>query len=216
MTDHLSSPLAPLPVNVRPRLGETTDHYIQRLARANHLRPSDLLQHLTPPPHKTGRRPQLNRLAALSGRSTDVLANTLTNAGPTAEPTPSILRLQHHSALNDTGHNVTSLIKHNARRSNNSLKQIADTWKIPLWLLRRVLDPRFPDPKPPLRASMSEDTYRTIWEHYMQGATPTQTWHNLLDDHVDWIPLTTVTKLFLRFSEENGTAELDDANDPRY
>lgn len=66
------------------------------------------------------------------------------------------------------------------------------------------------DPKPPLRASMSEDTYRTIWEHYLQGATPTQTWHNLLDDHVDWIPLTTVTKLFLRFSEENDAAELNE------
>jgi hypothetical protein len=54
---------------------------------------------------------------------------------------------------------------------------------------------------------MSEDTYRTIWEHYLQGATPTQTWHSLLDDHVDWIPLTTVTKLFLRFSEESNEAE---------
>jgi hypothetical protein len=34
---------------------------------------------------------------------------------------------------------------------------------------------------------MSKDTYRTVWEHYIQGATSTQTWHNLLDDHVDWI-----------------------------
>lgn len=207
MTDHLPLPLAPLPINVRPRLGETTDHYIQRLARANHLRPSDLLQHLTPPPHKTGRRPQLSRLAALSGRSTEILTKTLADAGPAAEPTPSDLRLQHHPALNDNGHNITSLIKHNARRNKNGLRQIADTWKIPLWLLRRVLSPRFPDPKPPLRASMTDDTYRTIWEHYVRGATPTQTWHSLLDDHVDWIPLPTVTRLFIRFSEENGSAE---------
>ncbi|MER6557480.1 TniQ family protein [Streptomyces sp. NPDC001027] len=211
MTEHLPLPLAPLPINVRPRLGESTDHYIQRLARANHLRPSELLQHLTPPPHKTGRRPQLSRLAALSGRPADVLENTLADAGPAAEPTPSDLRLQHHPELHDNnGHNITSLVKHNARRNKNGLRQIADTWKIPLWLLRRVLNPRFPDPKPPLRASMSEDTYRTIWEHYLQGATPTQTWHNLLDDHVDWIPLTTVTKLFLRFSEENDAAELNE------
>ncbi|WP_331743342.1 hypothetical protein OG762_47615 (plasmid) [Streptomyces sp. NBC_01136] len=61
---------------------------------------------------------------------------------------------------------------------------------------------------------MSEDTYRTVWEHYTQGATPTQTRHNLLDEHVDWIPLTTVTKLFLRFSEENATAELANRERP--
>jgi len=57
---------------------------------------------------------------------------------------------------------------------------------------------------------MSEDTHRKIWEHYIQGATPTQIWHSLLDDHVDWIQLTTVTKLFLRFSEESNTAELNE------
>lgn len=152
MTDNLPLPLAPLPINVRSRLGETTDHYIQRLARANHLRPSELLQHLTPPPHKTGRRPQLSRLAAVSGHSTDVLANILADAGPAAEPTPSDLRLQQHPALHDNGHSITSLIKHDARRNKNILRQIADTWKIPLWLLKRVLSPRFPDPKPPLRA----------------------------------------------------------------
>lgn len=40
------------------------------------------------------------------------------------------------------------------------------------------------------------------------------TWHNLLGDHVDWIPLTTVTALFIRFSEEDDTAELNEL-DPR-
>ncbi|MGW3493535.1 hypothetical protein [Streptomyces sp. NPDC001020] len=76
--------------------------------------------------------------------------------------------------------------------------------------MRRVLSPHFPDPQPPLRASMSEYTYRTIWGYYLQGATPTQTWHNLLDDHVDWIPLTTVTTLFIRFSKDDDAAELNE------
>lgn len=198
LTEHLPLPLAPLPINVRPRLGESTDRYIQRLARANRLRPSELMQRLTPPPHKSGRGPQLGRLAALSGCSADVLVNTLAGAGPAAEPTSSGLRLQRHPALHD----------------NNGLRQIADMWKIPLRLRRRVLNPRLPDPKPPLRVSMPEDTYRTIWEHCLQGATPTQTWHNLLDDHVDWIPLITVTTLLICFPKEDGTGGLNE-RDPQ-
>ncbi|MFD7408413.1 TniQ family protein [Streptomyces sp. NPDC059866] len=121
-------PLVPLPINVRPRLGETTDHYIQRLARANHLRPSDLLQHLTPPPHKTGRRPQLSRLAALSGRSTEVLAKTLADAGPADpadhrhEAVPPLLRRERFSRTQRT--RVTQATQTSMRIAQPSLRQI--------------------------------------------------------------------------------------------
>ncbi len=38
----MTAELVRLPMRVRPNLGESTDSYIRRLARANHLRPSYL------------------------------------------------------------------------------------------------------------------------------------------------------------------------------
>ena len=57
----------PLPRPVRPQHGETAEHFIHRLAHANHLKPSYLRSCLT---QSGGPGPiQLNELAALTGRA---------------------------------------------------------------------------------------------------------------------------------------------------
>lgn len=74
---HLPDHPAPLPIRVRPRPTEPIGSYIDRLARANHLKSKDLRTHLCEPPQHRG-RPRLNRLAAVSGHSESALLRALT------------------------------------------------------------------------------------------------------------------------------------------
>ncbi|MFC7818662.1 hypothetical protein ACFUTR_28985 [Streptomyces sp. NPDC057367] len=203
MNDNLPfPPLVPLPIDVRPRLGETTINYVQRLARANHLKTSELIRILAPPPHTIGQKPALKRVAMASGRSTEVLALTLADATPAHLPvwTKPDLQLRNHASLIGLGFNKTGLIKHEAGGSKQSLRQIAHRWQVPLWLLKRILSPRFPNERPVPRSAMPEDTYQRIKRHYTQGLTATQSWRSFLDDHDTWLTLTTVTKLYLDFA----------------
>jgi len=66
-------------MTLRPHLGESTDSYIRRLARANHLTPSYLHGFLCGPPNWFG-KPRLLRLAAVTGHSPDALQYTLADA----------------------------------------------------------------------------------------------------------------------------------------
>jgi hypothetical protein len=68
----------PLPVRPRPRPGETTATYIQQLALANHL-PERYLRSYLSATAATGGHPDLNRLAAVSGRAPAVLQRALTD-----------------------------------------------------------------------------------------------------------------------------------------
>lgn len=72
-------PAAPLPMRVRPHLGESTENYIRRLAKANHLRPSALHAIACGPPNWTG-KPRPDRLAVLTGHPADHLNLALTDA----------------------------------------------------------------------------------------------------------------------------------------
>ncbi|MEU4129675.1 hypothetical protein [Streptomyces wuyuanensis] len=81
--------LARLPVQVAPRLGEETDSFIRRLARANHLKPSYLHGYLCGPPFWFG-KPQLDRLADATGRSPHALERALSDASsPEAASSPT-------------------------------------------------------------------------------------------------------------------------------
>lgn len=44
---------------------------------------------------------------------------------------------------------------------------------------------------------MTEDNYRRIKTHYSQGLTATETRRCFLDNHDSWIPLTTITALYI-------------------
>jgi hypothetical protein len=66
----------PLPVGVRPVVGESAESYIRRLARANHLKPSYLRRHLATPQGSYGPI-QPDQLAAVTGRSLPALLQAL-------------------------------------------------------------------------------------------------------------------------------------------
>jgi hypothetical protein len=102
---------------------------------------------------------------------------------------------------------MTGLIKQDARWNKASLRLIAKSWQIPLWGLKRILSPRFADPNPPARAFMTEDNYRRIKPYCSQGLTATETWRCFLDNHDSWIPLTTITALYITLARELQLAE---------
>ena len=78
--------LRTLPIDVRPRIGESVEGYIRRLARANHLRPSYLYQYLCIPRHHNGTL-QPGLLAEITGRPLTVLERVL----PALRPQPPAL-----------------------------------------------------------------------------------------------------------------------------
>jgi hypothetical protein len=113
------------------------------------------------------------------------------------------IRWSGASPRSRSGCTGTGLIKHEAAWSKHSLRQIAHRWRVPLWLLKRILSPRFPNERPvPRPAVLPEVYYQRIKDHYAQGLTATQSWRSFLDDHDTWLTLTTVTKLYLRFARE--------------
>ncbi|RSN59626.1 hypothetical protein DMH12_10250 [Streptomyces sp. WAC 04229] len=75
-TPNTGSKLPPLPMQVRPHLGEGIASYIQRLAQANHLSPNELTAVLRP----SGRTPDLHRLAQLTNSTVDALRRALPDA----------------------------------------------------------------------------------------------------------------------------------------
>ncbi|MFF2852114.1 TnsA-like heteromeric transposase endonuclease subunit [Streptomyces sp. NPDC058001] len=79
MNSELPPRFAPLPVRLRPCLGESANSYIRRLARANHLKPSFLHCYLCGPPQWFG-KPLLEHLATAAGRSPEVLERALADA----------------------------------------------------------------------------------------------------------------------------------------
>lgn len=79
MNSELPPRFAPLPVRLRPCLGEATNSYIRRLARANHLEPSFLHCYLSGPPQWFA-RPLLENLAVAAGRSPQALERALADA----------------------------------------------------------------------------------------------------------------------------------------
>lgn len=212
MTGTLPKPLSPLPANVRPRLGESTVHYVQRLAHANHLKPTHLLNILNGPlAARSAAAVDIGRLATLSARSMTTLKNTLADIGPPVLPvnTQSAIGLARlateRSRLRSS--NIVGQIKHDALRNKGSLRQIADTWGLPRWLIKKILIPTFPDMNPIIigrTTHLSDEHYSLLAAHYHQGATPGQAWRDLVDNHDTWITSAVVLRQFSAFDQERG------------
>ncbi|WP_194238762.1 TniQ family protein [Streptomyces spongiae] len=187
MTGSSAERLAELPVNVRPRLGESTDSYVRRLARANHLKPSDLHCLLVGPPNWFG-KPRIERLAAVSGRSETALQRALSDASSArgrAKPTPRTLRIHAHKALKQGSRDMTLPIQYDALGGGTSVRQIAQRWNVPRWLVRRVLDSAvFPDRQTPRnRYVMTGPVKEQINSMIVSGMGPKEIWTELMDVH---------------------------------
>ncbi|MGW5003567.1 hypothetical protein ACWEP8_38610 [Streptomyces hydrogenans] len=82
----MTTRLAPLPIRVRPNLGEGTASYLRRLATANHLPPGHLDAIVFPSPTS---HMDLNVLAQLTGHSAAALRRTLIDAPGRIDTEPS-------------------------------------------------------------------------------------------------------------------------------
>jgi TniQ protein len=75
--------LSPLPMQVRPNLGEGLASYIRRLARTNHLPPKELASFIFPEGNSAA---DLDSLAQLTNRTVDALRRALVDAPGRAAP----------------------------------------------------------------------------------------------------------------------------------
>jgi hypothetical protein len=130
--------LARLPVQVAPRLGEETDSFIRRLARANHLKLSYLHGYLCGPPFWFG-KPQLGRLADATGRSPHALERALSDAGSPrgrVKPNPRYPGSDPFPGRSE----LCFLISDDARDGTMTIRALAERYQVPRWTVRLVLD----------------------------------------------------------------------------
>ncbi|WP_327591525.1 TraK family protein [Streptomyces chartreusis] len=170
-----------LPVQVRPRFGETADAYVRRLARANHLKPSYLHGFLTGTPNWFG-RPQLERLAALADRSPEVLERVLTDARPPRrrrKTGPS--RKPKRTAKTE----LYQRIRHDAEAEGLSMRALVRRHHVTWRTVRAALDSPEPQPRKPMtrRPSAIDPVKQLIDSLIKEGHTPKEIWASLMDEH---------------------------------
>jgi hypothetical protein len=164
-----------LPIDVRPRVGESVEGYIRRLARANHLRPSYLYQYLCTPQYHGGTlQPEL--LAQITGRPLSVLERVLPSlrlrkpATPLPPPRrfatgPERIRL--YAAIRrdaETGYSIRALaaLHHvHCRTVRHALTSLAPPQRKQLPRRRKTVD----HVRPHVDALIAKGlTARAIWE----------------------------------------------------
>ncbi|MFI6063274.1 TniQ family protein [Streptomyces sp. NPDC051286] len=182
MTQDPEPPLSQLPIQVRPRRGEPIGSYIRRLARANHLKPSYLHGFLTGSTNWFG-NPQLERLAALTGRSPDLLQRVLAGAeaprrrrkpGPPSTSTKKVDKKELYQR-----------IRHDAETEALSARALERRHGVTWRTVRAALDGHDPRPrKPPPRRSTAIDPVQPLINAMIEaGHGPTQIWVQLMDKH---------------------------------
>lgn len=194
--------LRPLPARPRPITGETTDAYIRRLARANHLKPSYLRGFVAGPPNYLG-RPRPERLAILTGRTQTALGRALSDLIPpdplTRVERPAPSRFVTRSADKPA---LFAAIRRDAREEGLSIRALADRHHVH----RRTVLQALASPTPPPRKSRSVREYPALdrvrpaidamLEQYdaAQAEPPTvrMVWERLLDEHDATVSYATV------------------------
>ncbi|MBT2491387.1 TniQ family protein [Streptomyces sp. ISL-96] len=182
MTETLPGRLARLPVQVSPRLGEGTDSYIRRLARANHLKPSYLHGFLCGPPFWFG-KPRLERLADVTGRTTANLQQALFDVS-----TPRLRYRTGPGRAARIAHRQPDLytqLQNAARDEGLTVRELASRHGIPRWLIRNALASNRPLPRdlPARQAPVTRPIAPLIDSMLHAGLGPREIWTALMDQH---------------------------------
>jgi AraC-like DNA-binding protein len=181
--------LRQLPVRLRPRLGETADSYVCRLARANHLKPSYLHCFVAGPRLWFG-KPRLDRLAALAGRSTQELQRAFTDTGS------FLLRLQPAPGQDTSEATQAELffrIQSDAEGRGLTLRTLAERHGVSPRTIRRALDAPRPLPHEVTRRrplSVIAPVKELIDPLLEEGLAPKEIWIRIIDEHNIATPFT--------------------------
>ncbi|MFH9072553.1 TniQ family protein [Streptomyces alboflavus] len=183
-----------LPMTLRPRLGESTDSYIRRLARANHLTPSYLHGFLCGPPTWFG-KPRLTRLAATTGHPAAALQHALADASsprhrrkpaPAHAEWPEEVTRRLRSVRDDAAHGLPLPILAARHGLDRRMVRLALTRDLP----RTRSGPRPPGTVlTPLKAVIDP-----MADH---GCRPREIWTRLMNDYDTSVSLSTII-LYLR------------------
>ena len=172
--------LRPLPVRVAPRLGEGTDNYLRRLARANHLKPS-YLNTLASPRSNTG-RPDITLLAQLAARRPADLRRALADAPGKPLPEQREPAGQPEPPEDDFQRRIDLLFAYSDLRKGIPLRIIARRYKLHPRELRQSVQ-RQP-PRRLTRVIPDNDTQRRrIRALAGAGRSTAYIWARMMDDH---------------------------------
>ncbi|MCX4536519.1 TniQ family protein [Streptomyces sp. NBC_01669] len=137
MKNELPPRFAPLPVRLRPCLGESANSYIRRLARANHLKPSFLHCYLCGPPQWFG-KPLLENLATTAGHSPEALERALADAnalGGRNRPRRRLPRKNPFARRQDLAHSIAQ----DALKGTH-IRTLAKRYNLRSWDVRFALE----------------------------------------------------------------------------
>ena len=189
----------PLPMQTRPRPGETIESFVHRLARTNHLRPSYLRRLvLDRADHPYGGSIGLARLAALTGRTTTALERAFTppappdHTRPTSPQTASDRRL--HKQVEKPA--LFAAIRDAADSDDLSIRALASRFRVHRRTIRQALaSPTPPARKQPTRPShVLHGLHGHIDEilHADPDIPAGHLWESLIDDHGATVSYSTV------------------------
>ena len=182
-----------LPVRPRPKPGESTDSYVRRLARANHLKPSYLRGYLVGPPnYGRGKRPRADRLAAVTGRRQDTLERALSDLVRQKRTEPDKPKRSFTKSADKPA--LFAAIRKDAQAEQLPVSHLAKRHHVSHAAVRQALKSPTPPPRkkrPSIVGPAKERVGPTIdaildehaATHAGQLPTVREVWEKLLDDH---------------------------------
>ncbi|MDX3180595.1 hypothetical protein PV334_04885 [Streptomyces sp. ME02-7008A-1] len=182
MKSELPPRYAPLPVRLRPCLGESANSYIRRLARANHLKPSFLHCYLCGPPQWFG-RPLLENLATTAGHSPEAHERALADANSLGRINRSRRRLPRRNPFawhQDLAHRIAL-----DARNGTQIRTLAKRYNLRSWDVRFALEtPRLTTSETgPLTEPVTGVLADTVESMIGRGLNGRQIWAELMDHH---------------------------------
>ncbi|WP_405814289.1 TniQ family protein [Streptomyces sp. NBC_01390] len=182
MNSELPPRFAPLPVRLRPCLGESANSYIRRLARANHLKPSFLHCYLCGPPQWFG-KPLLENLATAAGHSPEVLERALADAdalGGTNRPRRRLPKKNPFTRRRGLAHRIAQ-----EALKGTQIRTLAKRYNLRCWDVRFALEiPRLTTAEAgPVTDPITGELADLIESMISRRLNGRQIWTELLDHH---------------------------------